>query len=161
MNIIITKHFTSTSKEAYLSAAELEEDVDVVLIFKMMREFDDMFVLEGSVQFDFIRYLTKNHNMTAVRMITRRMIFYFFFFNLINPAGLCLPCPSGVAWTLCFVGLPSQHTSCCWKYQSSHNSEQTLPVTEHTHTQLCQRPAQGEMQFVSVKINDGLIIFPL
>lgn len=79
MNIIITKHFTSTSKEAYLSAAELEEDVDVVLIFKMMREFDDMFVLEGSVQFDFIRYLTKNHNMTAVRMITRRMIFYYFF----------------------------------------------------------------------------------
>lgn len=47
----------STFKAAHLSAAELEEDVDIVLIFKMMRKLDNMFVLKRFVQLDFIRYL--------------------------------------------------------------------------------------------------------
>lgn len=65
---VFVKQYTSSGKAAYLSAAELEEDVDVILIFEMMRKLDNMFVLKGFVQLDFIRYLTENHNMAAVRL---------------------------------------------------------------------------------------------
>lgn len=66
----LNKRSTTTGKAAHLSAAELEEDVDVVLVFKMMRKLDDVFVLEGFVQLDFIRYLKENHNTAAVRTNT-------------------------------------------------------------------------------------------
>lgn len=56
------KGFTFTGETAYLSAAELKEDVDVVLIFEMMRKLDNVFVLEGFVQLDFIRYLTEKQH---------------------------------------------------------------------------------------------------
>lgn len=66
----LNKRSTTTGKAAHLSAAELEEDVDVVLVLKMMRKLDDVFVLEGFVQLDFIRYLKENHNTAAVRTNT-------------------------------------------------------------------------------------------
>lgn len=69
-NFITTKHSTSRGKAAHLSTAELEEDVDVVLIFKMMRKLDNVFVLKGFVQLDFISYLIENHNIPEVRINT-------------------------------------------------------------------------------------------
>lgn len=71
----LNKRSTTTGKAAHLSAAELEEDVDVVLVFKMMRKLDDVFVLEGFVQLDFIRYLKENHNTAAVRTNTGLVFF--------------------------------------------------------------------------------------
>lgn len=60
--MIDDKGFTFTGETAHLSAAELQEDVDVVLIFEVMRKLDNMFVLEGFVQLDFIRYLMEKHD---------------------------------------------------------------------------------------------------
>lgn len=41
----------------YLSTAELQENVDVFLVFKVMREFHDVFVRQGFVQLNLVRDL--------------------------------------------------------------------------------------------------------
>lgn len=127
--IIIIMYSKPTGKAAHLSAAELEEDVDVVLIFKMMRKLDHMFVQEGFMQLNFIGYLTSNHSMAVSR--NRTNDFINMKVNMTKSTDPRLPCLSGEVWTLCFVESLSQHTSCCWKDQSSHNSEQTLPATKY------------------------------
>lgn len=44
---------------SHLSTAELEEYVDVFLVFKMMREFHHVLVRQGFVEVDLIGYLFK------------------------------------------------------------------------------------------------------
>lgn len=45
--------------KSHLPTAELEEDVDVFLVFKMMREFHHMLVRQGFVELDLIRDLLR------------------------------------------------------------------------------------------------------
>lgn len=42
---------------SHLATAELEEYVDVFLVFEMMREFHHMLVRQGFMELDLIRYL--------------------------------------------------------------------------------------------------------
>lgn len=55
---VLTGKVTTCFKEAaHLSAAELQENVDVVLVFKMMGELHHMSVLEVLMKLNFICYL--------------------------------------------------------------------------------------------------------
>lgn len=105
----------------HLSAAEFKEDVNIVLVLKMMGKLHHMLVLKAFVKLDFINDLQQKRRIEALkRKLEMRR---FACANSHSP----LPFLSGVALTLCFEELLSQHTSCCWRDPSSRNIVQNHP----------------------------------
>lgn len=133
------KHAVQTVLEiffkSHLPTAELQEYVDVVLVFKMMWEFHHMLVRQGFVELDLICYLLKiwQLNCEHISILEQKPDIKF---QLSMGPSLRqrhhVPCPSGVVWTLCSVESPSQHTFCCWRGLSSHSIEQSHPKGRQT-----------------------------
>lgn len=101
---IITKHGTATGKASHLSATEFKEDINVVLIFKMMRKLNNMFVLEGFVQLNFICYLKENHKMAEVSIkIDKQFIISMKADMIINRSLITLSLWCGLDTLLCGI----------------------------------------------------------
>lgn len=115
---------------SYLSSAQLEEYVDVFVIFEMMGEFHHMLVGQGFVQLDLICDLSKfNSRSTCDPILGVAQSGCSNQSHLLNMTNR-VPCPSGVVWTPCSVESPSLHTFCWWKGPSSHSIVRNHPLGE-------------------------------
>ena len=74
MGVHMERGFTdATAHQTHLSTAELQKDVDVLLVFKVMGELDHVLMRQGFVELNLICDLWMQHNRVGIQMSDDKM----------------------------------------------------------------------------------------